>query len=123
MRKRRNERKAAKVARMLVSLDDEARQVRPRPAARPVCGDRRRSPYDLAARSSADGPGANRSDSSRWAFEPSRRPSSSNTALASGSRASAGLRHSALSHAPLEVAIVPVEDFAHVQLRRTVPFH
>ena len=28
MRKRRNERKAAKVARMLVSLDDEARQVR-----------------------------------------------------------------------------------------------
>jgi hypothetical protein len=29
MRKRRNERKAAKVARMLVSLDDAARQVRP----------------------------------------------------------------------------------------------
>lgn len=29
MRKRRSERKAAKVARMLVSLDDAARQVRP----------------------------------------------------------------------------------------------
>ena len=29
MRKRRNERKAAKVARMLVSLDDAARQARP----------------------------------------------------------------------------------------------
>ncbi len=29
MHKRRNARKAAKVARMLVSLDEEARQVRP----------------------------------------------------------------------------------------------